>query len=244
MNKTSFWPQQFEIIKEIISKKLGAGEEKLTYQNIADFFGVKRGKVEAWTKGQRPSSSDLELIGRRLNLSPRWLLFGEGEPQPHKERMMQIQNLNDHAAPENVSQVCPECNTDLAGYIVPVHATIGAGSGRDHWEDDPLFQICIPERFSRNHLHIIQVAGDSMEPVIKEGAYVGIDISKRDIISGKTYAIRLPYEGLTLKKVFVDLENEYLRLKPQNPEHPEQKLPIDQREDLVVGQAVWVMQEV
>ncbi len=54
----------------------------------------------------------------------------------------------------------------------------------------------------------------------------------------------MPYEGLILKKVFVDLEQGYLRLKPENPEHPEQKLPIDQREDLVVGQAVWVMQEV
>ena len=217
--------------------------EELTYHGIADYLGIKRVKVEAWNKDQRPSSHDLELICRKFNLSPRWLLFGEGDPAPHKERMMQIQILQDHAVPENAPQVCPACNNDLAGYIVPVHATIGAGSARDHWEDDPFLQICIPERFSRRHLHVIQVAGDSMEPTIKEGAYVGIDTSKRDIVGGKTYAIRVPYEGLTLKKVFVDPENGYLRLKPENPEHPEQKLPIDQRENIVVGQAIWVMQE-
>lgn len=68
------WPEQFEIISEKISSKTG---EKATVSAIAQFFEVSRGKVQAWSRGQRPSADDLENIAHKLEISPVWLLMGD-----------------------------------------------------------------------------------------------------------------------------------------------------------------------
>lgn len=189
------------------------------------------------------STDDLETIGKALNLSADWLLYGTGDPEKDEEDFS-IQNLRPNAVPEPAPQVCPACSTNFAGHIVNVHSTIGAGSPREHWEPEPLFQICIPERFYWRNLIVIQVAGSSMEPLIKKGAFVGLDTSQTGVIAGEVYGVRVPYEGLTLKRVFVDPTNDSLQLQSENPKHPEQFLPIEGREDLIVGKAVWVMQEI
>ncbi len=62
------------------------------------------------------------------------------------------------------------------------------------------------------------------------------------MIAGKTYAIWVPYEGVILKRVFVNHSKNCLILQSDNPNHPDQELPIDERENLVIGQAKWVLQ--
>jgi phage repressor protein C with HTH and peptisase S24 domain len=125
-----------------------------------------------------------------------------------------------------------------------VHSTIGAGPAREHWEPEPLRQVCIPERFYWPGVLVIQVEGSSMEPLIRKGAFVGLDTAQTWIVAGEIYAVQVPYEGLTLKRVFVDPENDRLRLQSENPRHPEQTVAIEGREGLVVGKAIWVMQEI
>lgn len=70
-----------------------------------------------------------------------------------------------------------------------------------------------------------------MEPVVKKGSFVGIDTQNVDIVAGEIYAVRVPYEGLVLKKVFVEPAKKCLRLVSENPEHPDQELPIEDREN-------------
>ena len=78
----SMWSEQFEIIKEIISKRIGKNASRVA---IASALDVSRGKVQAWDTGQRPSADDLESIARKLNLNPIWLLMGEGTPSAELE---------------------------------------------------------------------------------------------------------------------------------------------------------------
>ena len=73
-----------------------------------------------------------------------------------------------------------------------------------------------------------------MEPNIKEGAFVG----------SKAFAAWIPYEGVTIKLVYVDPENNQFILRSENAKHPDQRLPIDDRDNLIIGRVVWVMQEV
>jgi len=68
------WTQQYEIIKELISKKTGENPSRVA---VAQFLEVTRGKVQAWDTGQRPSADDLETIARKLEISPVWLLLGD-----------------------------------------------------------------------------------------------------------------------------------------------------------------------
>lgn len=47
---------------------------------MARFLDVSIGQAQAWKTGQRPSADALEAMVRKLGLSPRWLLTGEGDP--------------------------------------------------------------------------------------------------------------------------------------------------------------------
>jgi phage repressor protein C with HTH and peptisase S24 domain len=130
------------------------------------------------------------------------------------------------------------------GRVVDVLAMTGAGPGTDLVEPEALFQVCIPPNYWRPSLMVYQVGGDSMEPVIRKGAFVGIDTDRTRLTSGQVYVVNVPYEGLTLKRVFYDPEAECLVLRSANPDHPDQRLPTNGRDDLLVGKAIWVMQEI
>jgi phage repressor protein C with HTH and peptisase S24 domain len=71
-----------------------------------------------------------------------------------------------------------------------------------------------------------------------------VDLQDREIVGGKAYAVWISYEGVTIKRVFVDPEKNILLLQSENPKHSDQRLSIDGRENLIVGRVKWVMQEV
>ena len=71
-----------------------------------------------------------------------------------------------------------------------------------------------------------------------------MDTTEQKIIGGKIYAVWIPYEGVTTKRVYVDPENNQFLLRSENAKHPDQRLPIDDRDNLIIGRVVWVMQEV
>jgi phage repressor protein C with HTH and peptisase S24 domain len=77
-----------------------------------------------------------------------------------------------------------------------------------------------------------------------QGTFVGVDLQDREIVGDKTYAVWIPYEGVTIKLVYVDPENNILLIQSENPKHPEQRLPVDGRENLIASRVIWVMQEV
>ncbi len=219
-------------------------QKGLKSQDLARTGNIKKQTVSDYLSGKTsPSTKALKGWVQNYGLNLNWLITGEGEPE-NSQASMAIRNIRPNAVPEPAPQVCPTCNSNFAGHIVDVHSTIGAGSPSEYWEPNPLFQVCIPERFYSQNLMVIKVEGTSMEPLIKKGAYVGLDTGHNGVVAGEIYGVRVPYEGLTLKRVFVDPEKECLRLQSENPKHPEQNLPIEGREDLIVGKAVWVMQEI
>ncbi|NJB66421.1 transcriptional regulator with XRE-family HTH domain [Desulfobaculum xiamenense] len=82
------WSEQFEFIKDKISGHLAENGTAYSLNRAATYLGVGVGKVRAWAGGQRPSADDLEIIGRRLGLSARWLLYREGEAQARPEDVL------------------------------------------------------------------------------------------------------------------------------------------------------------
>jgi len=72
------WKKQFDIIWEKAKQALALQGEVISNAKFESLLGVSAGKAQSWKKGQRPSADDLAAIARSLNLSPTWLLLGEG----------------------------------------------------------------------------------------------------------------------------------------------------------------------
>ncbi|WP_084630843.1 XRE family transcriptional regulator [Desulfovibrio aminophilus] len=237
-NKPSpIWAQQIEYIKKKSANILNSQGKEFTQRSFASFLDVSYGKVQAWERGQRPHADDLEKMSRILNLSPEWLLMGEGEPE-----RMGIRRLGANAPTDPACVVGPGGEGPV-GRVVEVHSASGAGPAVERWEPEPIARVCIPLTYYRESVLIVQVEGSSMEPDIRKGAFVGLDTAQTRIIAGESYGVRVPYEGLTIKRVFVDPGGPSLVLKSVNPSHPDVRLPFDGRDDLIVGRAVWVMQK-
>lgn len=89
---------------------------------------------------------------------------------------------------------------------------------------------------------MFKVETSGMEPLICKGAFVGIDTTQKNIVSGEIYAVHIPFEGISLKRVFLDGDNQRLVLRAENKLHPDQFVPLDKHFDRVIGSIAWVMQ--
>jgi phage repressor protein C with HTH and peptisase S24 domain len=234
----------------VITKVNELREQGETLESIGNLLRVNRSTVKVWLDnskgGERTSFRDMlryiDKLGIQLDE-----IFGESftaSDRTREEAKAQIRNLRPLAQAEAAFVLPDTALPSSIGVIVPVYAAAGAGAALERIEDEPLAQISIPMKYARAALFVVLVEGDSMEPTIRKGAYVGLDRESQKIVQGEVYGVNLPYEGVVLKRVYLDHSNNALVLKSDNPQHDPIILPIDGREGLIVGKAVWVMQDV
>lgn len=123
---------------------------------------------------------------------------------------------------------------------------LSAGSGSLSCEDFNGYKL----RFSKNTLKQANVSikdavcvtahGNSMEPVIPDGATVGIDTSSKEIRDGKVYAIN--HNGELRIKILFRLPGGGIRLKSYNREDwPDEEFDSDKAKEYiqVIGRMFW-----
>jgi phage repressor protein C with HTH and peptisase S24 domain len=82
----------------------------------------------------------------------------------------------------------------------------------------------------------------NMESLIRRGAFVGLDRENTKIISGEIFGLVLPYEGLVVRRLYLEPEAGVLVLSSDSEAHADKRVPLDEYVDKVVGRVSWVMQ--
>ena len=118
---------------------------------------------------------------------------------------------------------------------------IDAATGK--WMPKSIGKLSIPLSMARPSVTVVKMDASSMEPLIRRGAYVGLDTDQKNILSGELYGVFIPFEGLGIRRIFLDEEKGRFVLRTENTDHPEQYLPVEKRDERVVGRAVWVLQQ-
>ncbi|MBQ0089924.1 MAG: hypothetical protein KBT27_11415 [Prevotellaceae bacterium] len=81
-----------ERFNEILSKVCGNNKSRM-----ADVIGVSEGSIRLYSQGKDPSAQALIGICKKLGVSPKWLLLGDGE-------MFEIdKNTNEQTTDKNVA---------------------------------------------------------------------------------------------------------------------------------------------
>lgn len=130
---------------------------------------------------------------------------------------------------------------------INVYALAGAGPGFELEESEALATIRVPPDYAMRCDCAVMVKGDSMAWTIKNGGVVGVMRKNFDFISDEVYAVRLPYEGLSIKRVIVDASSGEYIIRSDNPDkekYPDRRLPITEYDDIIMGRVVWVWQMV
>lgn len=210
-----------------------------TQVELAEVLDIRQSSIsDAKRRNSVPSDWYMKLF-EQFGLNPDWLKRGSGPMYLRTE-----QGYSPVDAPA-VGLVYEDPSRyggpDAKNVVVTVHGTQVlsdvAGSPAP-----ALGRLSIPQSFASQSLHVVRIDVSSMEPHILKGAYVGIDTARRNVVSGELYGVRLPYEGVVLKRVYVDTQNGKLQLQSENPAHPVVALPLDGHEDHIVGRVVWVLQ--
>lgn len=124
---------------------------------------------------------------------------------------------------------------------------LSAGSGRTVIEENTRFKLRFGKYTLRRHnvqpehAVCVPIYGNSMEPVLRSGATVGVDRSKTQVIDGDIYALN--HAGQLRVKQLYRLPGGGIKLRSFNrEEHPDEEYNPDQMTDLnisIIGRVFW-----
>ena len=205
---------------------------------LAALAGTSQVTISNILNGVTKSPRNGLQIAKALKISPEWLLNGTGEMVHPKIESNVAKtgsfDLWDRNTPLNDDEV-----------EVPLFQEIRLAAGNG-FADDIMDYNNFKLRFSRATLRrqgvqyenavCVVADGNSMEPVIPDGATVGIDLGNKTIRDGKIYAIN--HGGLLRIKLLYNMPNEQVKIRSYNSEeHPDETA--DLKDISVLGKVFW-----
>lgn len=208
-----------------------------TQVELAEVLDIRQSSIsDAKRRNSVPADWFMKLF-EQFGLNPDWLKKGNGPMYLRTE-----QGYLPVDAPSGLREdINRYSSPDSKNAIVTVYSTQALPEGPDT-PGQAIGKLNIPQSYAEPGLLVIRVDSTGMEPNIRKGAYVGIDTKQQNISSGELYGVRLPYEGLVLKRAYIDMQNKTLTLRSENPAHPEVFLPLEGHEAHIVGRVSWILQ--
>ena len=105
-------------------------------------------------------------------------------------------------------------------------------------------KIALPQSYVNAQTLVFLIESDSFSPLIRRGAYVGVDTTRTHPISGEIYAVFMPHEGVALKRLFLDGDQERFILRTEQPSHPGVALLPQDCQERILGRLSWVLQHI
>ncbi len=168
-----------------------------------------------------------------------WLVTGKGDPKTVQQKSLAIINEYDEIrAPD-------EIGTDTVEFVrFHPACSVSAGGGFENSEDAAGKVIGLSFRsrsLSKRNVRaadavVINVIGDSMEPTLSDGDQVMYDETRRSIIDGKMYVVRIG-GGCFVKRLYTRPSS--VLLKSDNPFHEAFEARLDGDDIELLGQVVW-----
>jgi len=231
---------------------------------FARAIGVAAPTYDKYENGSIPNALVLAKMISATGCSPRWLLYGEGDPFPSslnpeprtlnpdvpvRDRLIShLQDLLDEIRSRPAAAIAgrplPAEWADRFCAIPLLADAAGAAAAMaiDETEIDDyvmIYKRWCPRPWATT---AIRVEGDSMEPILRAGSIVAVDAGVRGIgeVAGKVVAIRDPdEEGVTIRRVIVR-ENKVV-FQPENRAYPGLEMAAEEVEErgIIVGKVIW-----
>lgn len=228
---SNLFDEVFERIKKATSTR--------TQVELADVLDIRQSSIsDAKRRNSVPADWYMKLF-ERFGLNPDWLKKGTGPMYLRSE---------DGYAPGGEGQMVAAHESmalynepDAKGDTVSV-LSMREFAGGDGDAETPKVtgKLCVPLSFAAPGIKVFKMDATSMEPLIHKGAFVALDTREKQVVSGELYGLRLPYEGLSIKRVFLAASGSAI-LRSENPQHPETTIDIQTLEQSCAGRVAWVI---
>lgn len=204
-------------------------ENDVSASDLVRATGISAAGIKKWVDGVTiaPKYEDVIRACKALKVTPEWLMDGI-------------------ASTAVVSSSEPDDNA-ISLDMVDVKASCGVGVA--NWEELPCvkriqvsrawFDYHFPYAHQEN-IKVITALGDSMEPVVKDGDAVFIDIKDNDFVREGIYAVLVDGE-LFIKRI-QRLPGKCLRFKSENPSYDPFDVAADSNIEVrIIGRVIKAM---
>ncbi|EEC5248979.1 helix-turn-helix transcriptional regulator [Salmonella enterica subsp. enterica] len=212
---------------------------KMTQDALAKRLKLTKSTISQWESGMTtPNGKNLINLAEALNVSPEWLLTGVAPGTKGVTPNARVEggfSVWDSATPLEDDEV-----------EIPFYQEVELSAGNGNYAD--LNRSGGKLRFARSTLRkagvdatcaaCVSIHGNSMEPVLPDGAVAGVDTSKTRIKDGQMYAI--DHEGLLRVKLLYRLPGG-IRVRSFNRDEyaDEEYFHQDADKIKVIGQVFW-----
>jgi len=163
---------------------------------LARCLDITQGSIGVAKKRLKIPSGWIEQIAVKYGVSTDWLFFGIGQKLIDKAHIASAETQKSDIIPEGEPQWMSAKEAAERGYsLIPkVRARLSAGTGSLETEGAVigLYAFKTDSLHRKGHpsrMVLMDVTGDSMEPVLMDSDSVLIDESQQDVISGGLYAV-------------------------------------------------------
>ena len=212
-----------------------------TQVELAEVLGIRQSSIsDAKRRNSVPADWYMKLF-EKFGLNPDWLKKEAGPVYLRTEQGYQPTDVltGGYMLESPALYGAPEAKNT----VVTVYSMHGAGMSEAPSEPEVIGKLSVPQSFFAQGIQVFKVDTAGMEPLVCKGAYIGIDTSQQNVVSGEIFAVHIPFEGISLKRVFLDGDNQRLVLKAENQKHPDQYIPLDKHRDRIIGSLAWLMQQ-
>lgn len=253
-NPVAFCPEGIATFPERLKELIG--DESL--RSFGKMVGISEGGLRKYLPPgtSKPTFDKLVAIARYKGVNLEWLATGEGpkEPSPFdlwfesgpgakvKEEQ---QTWNKQTASPRQDSAFDEEYALIEGYHVAVSTGHGAfGEGAQVTRRLAFRRRWLSYRgFKPEQLKVVFARGDSMEPTIKDGDSLLVNLASTSPVDGKIFVVCLG-EQLYAKRIQKRWDGG-LELISDNKEYNSQVIPAAELEQLqVIGQVVWIGKDI
>lgn len=236
--------------------KIVRGEESLPA--FAERFGVHKNTLIRYEKGEsQPDAAFLKKICDKFNVHPTWLLTGEGPLQYMDiggfDRASYCSDISTNIEKETEKYRKSEglrLEKEMLNYqdfiLVPRYdVNASAGPGAALYSEQIVDHLAFKRKWIKDmglqegSLALVTAKGDSMEPTIRDGSLLLVDMREGFPKSDGVYILRFNSD-LVAKRIQILVGGD-IKIKSDNPRYEEQHLTHHQAEISlkVVGKVVW-----
>jgi len=215
----------------------------LSQKALGDLVGVSQVAVMKIEQGKTLRPRNLTDFARVLGVSADWLLYGD-EGHSDGPNPQEPSNVAGFLPLETWDSKTPLDNDDVeVPFYMEVELSAGNGSAIQLETNGPKLRFSKStlkrQGVSIDHAACVRVSGNSMEPVIPDGATVGVDAAFTHIVDGEMYAI--DWAGELYVKVLTRRPGGGLRIRSFNmDEYPDENLSPEEAQSVrVIGRVFW-----
>ena len=216
-----------------IGQRVSSIRGGLTFQAFAEKLEVSAGFVSEIEKGvKKPSAEMLYAMAMEFSININWVLTGEG---PQKG-----QSINEDRAvwPQGVEKdfvLVPRYDIQASaggGSLIHSEQIVDYLAFKTEWIKNVLGT-------SKDHLALISVSGDSMEPTLSSEDLILIDLRVTKVDNSAIYVLNV--DGVLLvKRIQIKLDRTAV-VKSDNPHYEPEIIKGDALDTLrIIGRVVWI----